>query len=182
MKIRLCACLFAATAVAALAQKKDAVDPQAEGLRVRGDMAAAVGRGLEKPEAALARLKKHDSPSGLKTDRDADFAFAAIDVGRRLIAAGKPEDAEKFFREAEKSLESVLKKTPDTAARDRAQYLRKLALIRSQYLNKVPQAKADLDEAIRLQPEDKHLRSTRDSVAAENAEHFREKPPAEGRK
>ena len=91
--------------------------------KLRGDMADAVGSGAEKTEAALVRLKKEKSPTGLKIDADADFAFAAIDIGRRLLATGKPAEAEKFFAEAEKSLDFVVKKTPDSAARDKAQYL-----------------------------------------------------------
>ena len=144
-------------------------------------MAETVGKGTENSAAALVRLKKEPSPTGLNLDADADFAFAAIDLGRRLIAAGKPDDAEKFFREAEKSLDLAVKKTPDTAARDKAQYLQKLALIRSQYLGKVPQAKADLAEAIRLQPDDQHLRQTRDAVARDQAEHFKDKAQPVGR-
>ena len=37
----------------------------------------------------------------------ADFALAAIDVGQRLVAAGRPAKAERFFREAEAPLGEV---------------------------------------------------------------------------
>ncbi|MBI3886694.1 MAG: hypothetical protein HY302_13330, partial [Opitutae bacterium] len=50
-----------------------------EALTVRGDAAAAISGGAEKSATVIARLKTHDSPSGLKIDKEADFAFAAID-------------------------------------------------------------------------------------------------------
>ncbi|MDE2107502.1 MAG: hypothetical protein KGL39_60470 [Patescibacteria group bacterium] len=116
-----------ATAVAASAKA------MGDGMQLRGDMAGTVASGSEKPGAAIARLKANASPSGLKIDHDADFAFAAIDVGKRLIAAGKATEAEQFFLEAEKSLSLVVGKTPDTSAQDKAMFLEKLAWIRRRY-------------------------------------------------
>ena len=147
-----------------------------DALELRADMAEAVKQKAETPEAALARLKAHASPSGLKLDRDADFAFAAIDVGQRLIAASKPDEAESFFLEAEKSLEAVIKMTPDTAARDKAMLLQNLAFIHGHYLDKASQAKTDIDQAIALQPGDTYLQKMRDSLAKGKAEDFKDKP------
>lgn len=140
-----------------------------DAVKLRGDMADAVRNGSEKPEIALARLKKEQSPTGLKLDADADFAYAAIDIGRRLIATGKPAEAEKFFAEAEKSLDAVVKKTPDTSARDKAQYLQTRATIRANYLNKLAEGKADLDAAIALAPDDKRLQQLRKLLPADPA-------------
>lgn len=156
-----------------------------DGLTLRNDAAAAIIKGSEKSAAAVARLKAHGSPSGLKLDRDADFAFAAIDVGQRLLAAGKAAEAEDFFREAEKSLDKVLKKTPDSAANDKVQFLSALAMIRSCYLNNAPQAKADIDAARKLKPGDKHLESLRGTLGKEHGDTFTERPandvqPAKG--
>ncbi len=147
-----------------------------DGLKFRADLVAAIVGGTDKSAPALARLKQQDSPSGLKIDADADFAYAAIDIGQRLIAAGKADEAEKFFKEAEKSLDGVVKKTPDASAPDKAFYLRKLAHIRGRYLNKVAEAKTDLEQAIALQPEDKGLQRVKEDLAKENAEHFKDKP------
>lgn len=146
-------------------------------LRLRGDAAKAVKDKTDTADGALARLRAHASPSGLKLDRDADFAFAAIDVGQRLIADGDPESAEKFFREAEKSLDAVIKKTPDSAARDKAAFLQKRAWVRSLFLGKPKEAKADLDAAIALQPEDKHLRQRKDRLVTEHGPGLMDQPP-----
>jgi len=129
------------------------------GLKLREDAVTKLLAGSEKGETTIARLKSHASPSGLKIDRDGDFAFAAIDVGQRLVAQGSYAEAEKLFREAEKSLLLVIAKTPDTAKREKATYLQKLALIRSEYLNKLDQAKNDISAARALLPEDKYLAS-----------------------
>ena len=77
-------------------------------LSLREDVAKAVREKRDPVAGALARLKAAASPSGLKLDRDTDFALAAVDVGQRLLAAGDPESAEPFFREAEKSLDAVI--------------------------------------------------------------------------
>ncbi|MBI3884657.1 MAG: hypothetical protein HY302_02850 [Opitutae bacterium] len=152
-----------------------------DGLTLRTAAAAAVINGSERSADAITRLKAHASPSGLKIDRDADFAFAALDVGQRLLAAGKAADAEEFFRAAEKSLDKVLKKTPDSAANDKVQFLSALAMIRARYLNNAPQAKADLDAAIKLKPEDKQLESLRGTLGKEHGDTFTERPAKDGK-
>lgn len=78
---------------------------QGDALKLRADTVDAITGGGEKSEAVLVRLKAHASPSGLKLDADADFAYAAIDLGQRLLAAGRPEEAEIFFKQGEKSLD-----------------------------------------------------------------------------
>lgn len=148
----------------------------ADAATLRAGSADAIVRGSAKPAETIAKLKGTPNASGLKIDSDADFAFAALDVGQRLIAAGKPTEAEAFFREAEKSLEKMVKKTPDTAESEKVQYLSKLALIRANYLNNATQAKADLDAAKILRPDDKYLASLRDSLGSEHGDVFTEKP------
>jgi hypothetical protein len=145
-------------------------------LKLRRELAEALIKGTEKTAGALSRLKACPSASGLKLDSGADFAFAAIDVGQRLIAGGRPTEAEIFFREAEQSLALAVKHTPDTAARDKAMLLRRLSFIRGRYLNQVAQAKADIEQAMALQPDDQGLQVARASLASENADYFRAQP------
>lgn len=133
-------------------------------LKMREESASAVKEKKETAEASLAKLKAHNSPTGLKIDREADFAFAALDVGQRLIAVGEPEAAEKFFREAEKSLDQVIQKTPDSAAQAKAAYLQKLAFVRSRFLNKPKEAKANLDAALVLRPDDQQLKKEKERL------------------
>ena len=139
----------------------------AEALSLRTDLAAAVAGGSEKPEVALTRLQEQRAASGLDLDRDADFALAAIDVGQRLIALHKPAEAEKFFRSAEEALSGLVQRTADSEARAKAMYLDKLALIRHNFLGKREQARADLEAAIKLQPEDKYLLGKRATMPEE---------------
>ncbi|HYC70590.1 MAG TPA: hypothetical protein VEB66_05245 [Opitutaceae bacterium] len=142
----------------------------AASLRARADVADAVAKG-ESPRAALEKLKTQEEVSGLpELDRDADFAFAAIDIGLRLVAAGRNREAEEFFREAEAPLEKTIRKTPDALAREKSMYLQKLAFIRSQFLNKRAEAKADLDRAVELQPADELLLRRRDHLLRERGE------------
>ena len=145
----------------------------ADAMTLRQAMTDNILQGSEKPAAAIDRLKAYGSPSGLKIDPDADFAFAAIDVGHRLIAAGKPTEAELFFQAAEKSLVAVLSRTPDTQPQAKAQYLENLSVIRGHYLNEVGQARLDIEQAIALQPDDNHLQTVRQNLAREHAEFFK---------
>lgn len=135
------------------------------GLKLREDAVAKVTAGSEKPDAVVARLKIHASPFGLKLDPDADFSFAAIDVGQRLVAKGKYTEAEIFFAEAEIALVRVIAKTPDKSAKDKAMLLQHLSLVRSEYLNKRVQAKEDIEAAIKLQPDEKYFQGFRDQLA-----------------
>lgn len=147
------------------------------GLKFRGDLVAGVVAGRETPAAALARLRNQKAPGGLDhIDPAADLGLAAIDIAHRFLAAGRPEAAEKFFREAEKSLDEVVKKTPDQSAREKALFLRKLSFIRGRYLNQAAQAMADLEQAIVLQPGDQGLQRAKEELAAESAGSFQGKP------
>ena len=140
--------------------------------QVRGEMAAGIINGREHADAALARLKALASPMKLPVDPGAEFGYAAIDVGRRLIAAGKPSEAEMFFRAAEASLAAVVLKTPDTQSWDKAQMLQQLSLIRSHYLNNAVQAKADIEQAIALQPSDAALQREKALLVGEHSNLF----------
>ena len=142
---------------------------QATALNFRSDMAAGVGNGTETPEAAVIRMKAQSGPSGLQIDPAADFAYAAIDVGQRLITLGKPAAAETFFKAAEQSLASLASSTADAQAQAKAQYLRKLCLIRGKYLNEAAQAKLDIAQALTLQPGDKGLLRAQQTLANSHA-------------
>ncbi len=145
-------------------------------VKLRSDMADNIVKGLEDPGAAITRLRAQDSSSGLKIGGDIDFALAAIDVGHRLIPAGKPAAAGQFFQEAEKSLVAALKKTPATQPRDQAELLKQLAFIRGFYLNNAAQAKADIEQALALQPGNQNLQEVRNNLARGNAEIFKDQP------
>jgi hypothetical protein len=143
-----------------------------EAAAFRREMAASVITGKETPRDAVARLREENRPSGLKIDGDADIALSAIDIGQRLIAAGKPAEAEIFFRDAEKSLDLAMAKSRDGANEDKALFLKKLSLIRGNYLGKVTQAVADLDQAIALQPEDKDLVRSKEALVSARADYL----------
>lgn len=148
-----------------------------DGLKFRADLVAGVVAGQETPAAALVRLRRRKAPGGLdQIDPAADLGLAAIDIAHRLLAAGQPEAAEKFFREAEQSLDEVVKRTPDQSAREKALFLRKLSFIRGRYLNQAARAKADIEQAIALQPEDRGLQRAKEDLAAESGESFKGKP------
>jgi hypothetical protein len=149
----------------------------ADAVALRQAMVDNILNGSEKPAAALDRLKALRSPSGLKIDREVDIAMGAIDVGHRLIASGRPAEAELFYRAAERSLTALVDKTPDSQAQAKAQYLENLSFIRAHCLNDVAQARLDIERAIALQPDDNRLQSARQNLAREHAEFFKN-PPA----
>jgi hypothetical protein len=150
--------------------------PMVAALRLRITLANEIFSETTKPEEGLAKLRADLSPSGLRIDSDADFSYAAIDVGQRLLALGKGKEAGLFFQAAEKSLDSAVKKTPNAQAKDKAQYLQKLALIRGSFLNNPDQARIDIEQAIALQPDDKFLKQARSNLARTNATAFQDKP------
>ena len=149
-----------------------------DALKLRGDMAAGVAAGTETPADAVIRLQAQTSPTGLKLDADADFAYAAVDIGQRLIASGKPAKAEAFFQAAEISLNSVIARTADTAVHEKVQYLQARATIRANYLKKQTDGRADLDAALQLVPGDKHLQQLRRLIPADPASTFQNHPEA----
>jgi hypothetical protein len=164
----------AATAPVATQAKSVGPDSKSlgESLKFRADLAAGVAAGTEDAEAALERLQAQASPTGLKINADADLAYAATDVGHRLIALGKPTPAEVFFRAAELSFTTVISRTADTAAREKVQYLQTRAVLRTNYLAKLAEGRADLDEALRLAPDDKHLLQLRRLIPADGGPTF----------
>jgi len=129
-----------------------------EALARREAMVAEIGRGSLTASAAIERLKVDDSPTGFKPERNADFAFAALDLALRLVGSGQVSSAEPFFAEADKALTAALDAKPAPSAKDRAMLLQKRALIRANYLNQPAAAKADLEEAAKLQPDDDSVR------------------------
>ena len=162
--------MAAVTLMGALrAQSADNLNSMQAATALRRDLFDAVGNGSEKPAAALARLKKEKSPTGLQLDADADFAFAAIDVGRRLIATRKATEAEAFFRAAETALDLVIGRTADSAARDKVQYLQARATIRANYLNKLTEGKADLAAALKLAQDNPRLKQLQRLLPADPA-------------
>jgi hypothetical protein len=141
--------------------------------KIREDMAQAVASGAEKPAAALLRLKTYPTPCGLGYPAEANFALAAIDIGQRLLALEKRAEAEEFFAAAELPLEAATK-LEATPVEHRVQFLRELALVRADYLAKAKEAKADLEAAIALQPDDQSLQAARRLIASGNREFFRD--------
>ena len=89
-------------------------------------------------------------------------------------------EAEEFFLEAEKSLDKAVKKTADTQTHDKAMFLEKLSLIRGLYLNKADQTKADIEQAITLQPDDGNLKKTKDRLERDRGDRFKDKANGKG--
>lgn len=166
----------AGAAASAPAPARALTDAMSSALEYRAQLALAVAKNQEAADAALLRLSAHRDASGfVLASADADLGYAALDVGRRLISLKRPDAAEVFFRAAEQALAQAARQaaTPEQA-HDKAQYLQKLATVRATYLNQAVQAKADIDEAIRLQPEDKSLVEARQRLARGRPEAFKE--------
>ena len=144
-----------------------------DAIKLREDMAGAIAAGGQKADEALLQLKAQPSLFG---DSDASLALAAADVGQRLWAAGKAAEAGVFLRAAEASLAQKIDRTPDASAPEKAQYLAMRAFLRARHLNEAALAKADLDAAEKLAPNDPYLTSLRSSLASDKAEQFRDTP------
>jgi len=142
-------------------------------LRWRAALAEAVVIGEEKPEATIQSIRLRPGASGLNLESDADFAIAAIDIGHRLLSQRRPAEAEIFFQAAEKALIQVVARTPDSAAKEKSRFLRKLALIRANYLNQAELARRDIEVALALQPEDMHLARFHRGLAARHPQVFK---------
>ncbi|MDB6169687.1 MAG: hypothetical protein JWM88_2551 [Verrucomicrobia bacterium] len=163
--------------VPAVADKPAALpeaNPLVIAMKVRSEMAARIMNGTEKPPEALIRLRTLDSPSGLAIDPDASLAYAARDIGNRLLSAGKRVEAEEFFRESEKALTTVIDRTPAQSSRERADLLSSRARLRAEYLNEAIAARADIDEAIQLVPDDAALKQLRAVLASSRSEFFKD--------
>jgi hypothetical protein len=143
--------------------------PMQAALAFREALAGAVIGGTTKPADAIAQLKAYPDASGLGINPDADFAYAAIDIGQRLISAGKPAEAGPLFAVAETALDALIQRTPDANAREKAEYLCRVALVRWKYLRNVRQAKRDLDRAILLPGADSYRKQARENLLRSNA-------------
>lgn len=152
-----------------LSAQAGSADSMKAAFRLRAETAAALASGQSKPEEALDRLRKANAPMGLHLEADGEFAFAAIDVGRRLLGAGKPVEAEIFFRAAEASLDLVIARAPAGAKRNKAQYLGQRGVIRANYLNKLAEGRADLEAALQVLPDDEYLRQLLNLLPADPA-------------
>lgn len=118
---------------------------------------------------ALQQLHAVASPTGMKLDADADFAFGAIDIGRRLLLLKKPTEAQAFFQAADTALTLVIGRTSDSSVSDKVQYLKVRADIRATFLNRLSDARADFDAALKLSPSDQHLQQLRRLLPADPA-------------
>ncbi|HYC71647.1 MAG TPA: hypothetical protein VEB66_10600 [Opitutaceae bacterium] len=145
----------------------------AQALEFRIGLSAAVVAGAEKPADAIERLRAAEAPRGAPgKDRQAEFAFAAVDVGHRLLSAGKPAEAEVFFSEAEKDFAQAIERVKNDDAY-RAMLLQAVAYIRVTYLGKAKEAKEDLDAARKLRPDDQALAARAEFLGNDKAEVFR---------
>jgi hypothetical protein len=140
-----------------------------DALKARSAIVDVVASGSATAGAGLLQLKDLKTPSGVQIDPDADFAFGAIDVGRRLLVLKKPTEAEAFFQAADTALTRVIERTPDSSASDKVQYLKARADIRAKFLNRLSDARADFDSALKLSPADLHLQQLRRLLPADPA-------------
>ncbi|HVU17218.1 MAG TPA: tetratricopeptide repeat protein [Candidatus Didemnitutus sp.] len=130
-------------------------------IEARKAIVESVIQGKAVAAAALVSLQLTSNPSGLPVDSDSDLGFAASDVGFRLLGAHKPVEAMVFFVAAEASLTKALNGTAGQDAHQAVQLLRQLAFLRSQFLGKLAQARADIDAAIKLAPDNADLAKIR---------------------
>lgn len=131
-------------------------------LRLREQIAAEITTGKSSAAAALARLRAPGTMPSVVGDREEDFALAAGDIGRRLLATEKPAEAEEFFRAAEVALTAALAKAQ---GKERARPLAARALLRARFLGDPDGGKKDIAEALEIAPEDDGLKATAHNVA-----------------
>lgn len=171
--------LWCCLAVSVAAQTTDnkaaegGVNKVLEASRLRGDLVNSIVRGEQDPATALNRLRQHPKVLGVKADVEADFAVGAVEIGHRLAALRKGKESIAFFRAAEASLSSLIARAGKGASHDLVQYLQIRASIRANNLNMPNEARADLDEAIKLAPDDKFLVQQRRLITADPAAMFR---------
>lgn len=165
----------AAGQTAATAQETNKVDPKRRAaIEYRAAMTEAIATFKEDPTAALARLQNSEVIKAQSSESDRDLAVAAIDIGHRLISLGHPSAAEAFFRLADKTLTSALsREKAASGGKEKAQYLKHRAHVRGNFLSRPEQARADIDEAIALQPDDQSLKETRARLARGHGEKFK---------
>lgn len=155
------------------AQTDSLPGPLRDAIKLREVMAAAITAGSQKADEALLQLKAQPALFG---DSDTSLALAAADVGQRLWVAGKAAEAGVFFKAAEGSLSRKIDRTPDASAPEKAQHLAMRAFLRARHLSEAALAKADLDLAQKLVPDDPYLASLRSNLASDKAEQFRDTP------
>jgi tetratricopeptide (TPR) repeat protein len=160
---------------AATAQEMNQVDPKwRAAIDYRAAMAEAIANEKEYPTDALARLRQAEEIKGLTPEPDTDFAVAAIDIGHRLISLGNPAAAETFFRQADRTLTTVLaRETAPLGNKEKVQYLKYRAHLRGNFLGRPELARADIDAAIALQPDDRSLQEARARLARGHGEKFK---------
>ena len=130
--------------------------------QLRIELTARVADGSERADQVIARLAGERNLGGLGMEPSADLGYGTLDIGLRLMALKRTALAEEFFRAAEKHLKQAAERA--VVPTERARHLITLARIRAGYLGKIDEAAADLDKAIRLQPENKQLASLRRTI------------------
>jgi len=153
--------LFALAALSAGAQSISGPDLNAAA-KDRASLAVSVVSGAIKAPVAVARLRNSAKEAAFVGDRDEDFAFSAIDVGNRLIAAGKSSEAEQFFRAAETALTSSL---AARSGKEKARPLATRAMLRARFLGDQDGAEKDAAEALVLVPDDQGIKALARNVS-----------------
>lgn len=146
-----------------------------EATQAREKLAGDVVAGRISAAEALAALPETGPADTLGLGASGELALASLDVAHRLLARGRPAEAEVFFRAAETEFGVALSsaRSEERSAATRAIFLRNRALIRANYLGKPAEARDDFAEAIRLQPDNKALVRQRDTALSAHAEHSR---------
>lgn len=173
MKLRplvlsLYACLLAGPA-AAQAQLPAALALR-ESAAFRQSLVAGIRSGAIDSPAAIEQLRTRARPIGLENaDPTFEFALASLDVGRGLVGANHPKEAEPFFTAGEAALTALLEREGLEIGL-RVQGLKQRANLRMLYLGKPAEAVADLDAARALRPDDARLKRLRESLVRERAQ------------
>lgn len=186
MKTLLCGALTCALVLTSLsAQTSNEPDPtqvaadfqqMLDASKYREELTQSILDGDVNAVAALGKMKARQNSSGLRVDVDTDLALAALDMGRRLVAANHPAEAETFFQEAEKALSKAIPNTPDGETDKKSDLLAERAALRINYLNDVKGGRADIDAAVNLLPENARLKAVRDQLGSGKGAEFPEKP------
>jgi hypothetical protein len=141
--------------------KAQPIKPQAlPALQARDNAVQAVLKGRTSDEGiGLLRGSVTAAPGTAKSSLQ--FAWAAIDVGSRLVEAIKPKEALAFFTAAETALVAAAAGFSDKESNDHAQALYALAHVRSVYLHKYVEADDAFQEASRLAPDDETIKQAK---------------------
>lgn len=164
--LTMCGCGGFVAAPSRAAEAPDAQLQLAAEFALRADIARVVGQTVELPLKGLERLREAKLSSGMTGNAEVEFALAAVDIGHRLLGAEKRSEAEVFFSAAEKTFDQVLSRAEvPITDKEKALYLRHLAHLRGNFLGKQDQARADIEQAIQLQPEARELQETKAQLA-----------------